>query len=471
VQARDRDFEATGPTAQAVARRQTSGAKVLIVDDDRNLRRNLAAVLSAAGYSSEAVGTPREAIQILVSRPIDVLLTDLQMAEMSGLELLEAAKCTRRETRIILMTGYATVQNAIQAMKAGAIDYLTKPFEPEDLLTSVANALPASVAKLRPYDCATGGAGSLVLESRSPSMRRVLETARLAASGTVPILLLGESGTGKSTLARQIHLWSPRAAGEFVVVRCATLSEGLSDRELWGRLGGEAHGAERFTARTSQPGARGTLLLDEVADLSPAVQTKLVEFVQQEGGASCSPTGSEQVPLRLIASSRRDLVAEVGQQRFREDLFFRLNVITLRLPALRERSADLLPLVDGMLHAIQLREGRDRLRFSADTRTTLSRYRWPGNLHELHNALERAAVVCGADDLIRAEHLPETMYRSPSDPLRAMPSSASLDEIERAHTLRVIAESPTLEAAAATLGIDVTTLWRRRKRYQSEGRS
>jgi NtrC-family two-component system response regulator AlgB len=453
-----------------MAHRQTSGAKILIVDDDRNLRRNLAAVLSQAGYSAEAVGTPREAIQILVSRSIDVLLTDLQMAEMSGLELLEAAKCTRRETRIILMTGYATVQNAIQAMKAGAIDYLTKPFEPEDLLTSVANALPASVAKLRPYESATGETGPLVLESRSASMRRVLETARLAASGTVPILLLGESGTGKSTLARQIHLWSPRATGEFVVVRCATLSEGLSERELWRRLGGEPPGAERFAGRKSEPGALGTLLLDEVADLSPAVQTKLVEFVQHEGGAS-GPTGSEQVPLRLIATSRRDLLAEVSQQRFREDLFFRLNVITLRLPALRERSADLLPLVDGMLHAIQMREGRDRLRLSPDTRATLSRYGWPGNLHELHNALEHAAVVCGADDLIRPEHLPETMYRSPSDPLRAMPSSASLDEIERAHTLRVIAESPTLEAAAATLGIDVTTLWRRRKRYQGEGRS
>jgi two-component system, NtrC family, response regulator AlgB len=439
-------------------------AKLLVVDDDRKIRQTLSAYLETFGHEVRMAESAGEALDLLAAADFDLVLTDHRMAERTGLELLQDIRQRFPDLIVILMTAYATVEGAVGAMKAGAYDYVTKPFSPDQLQRVLERAL--EVRSLRGENRALRDTvdDAPSLESRSPAMRILLEAARQAAASDATILLIGESGVGKNVLARQIHRWSARGEKPFVTVNCTTISEHLLESELFGHMRGAFTGAIKDKPGRLEAADGGTVFLDEIADLEADLQTKFLRFVQDQSFERVGGDSTIRVDVRIVAASNRDLIAEVAAHRFREDLFYRLNVITLRVPALRERAADILPLANRMLSGAAARNHRGELQFSPEACEALTRYPWHGNVRELRNAVERATVLSHGE-VITAEYLPDALFREPST-IRVAPTAASLERIEREHIMHVLAESPTLEDAAATLGINVSTLWRKRKRYR-----
>jgi two-component system, NtrC family, response regulator AlgB len=303
---------------------------------------------------------------------------------------------------------------------------------------------------------------SLLPQPRSPDMRRLLENAEQAAASNGTILLTGEGGTGKTLLARQIHLWSSRRAKPFVVVDCTMLSQQSRERKTSGWALDALHiGAKRASERF-EAAEGGTLFLTSIDNLPPALQVDLAQFVQDR----TLKTAEDEKPIdvRIIAASSCDLVPEVRNHKFREDLFYSLNIISLHVPALRERPTDILPLALRMLATAAIRNRRGGLNLSPEAAAVMTRYRWPGNVRELRNAMEAAAVLCEGETITLA-NLPEAIAKTALGTITSTSSKTRLDEIERQHILRVLAESSTMEQAAATLGIDVATLYRKRKRF------
>jgi NtrC-family two-component system response regulator AlgB len=443
-------------------------ARLLIVDDEKNIRSNLAAFFQSIGHDARSAESGRQAQAMIEAAPCDLVLTDFRMAEMNGLELLTEIKKRHPETLVILMTAYATVENAVAAMKAGAFDYVTKPFSLEQIQHLVERAL--QLQGLRAENRALRNAidETPLLESSSAAMVRMMATARQAAASEATVLLSGESGTGKNVLARQIHRWSPREGRPFVVVNCTTLSEELLESELFGHVRGAFTGAIKDKPGRLEAADGGTVFLDEIADLSASLQTKFLRFVQEQSFERVGGDRTIRVDVRIIAASNRDLRLETAAHRFREDLFYRLNVITLSVPALRERQEDIMPLAQWMLAAASVRNGRASMRLAPEAITALKNHIWPGNVRELRNALERAAVLCRSD-VITPDDLPDSVFREvPDRGPAAAEHAASLEKVEREHIMRVLAQSATLDEAAATLGINVTTLWRKRKRYGTD---
>ena len=442
-------------------------ARLLIVDDEKNIRRNLAAFFESLGHAVKAAASGTEALELLGEGSFDLVLTDYRMAEMTGLELLHAIKKRRPQSLVILMTAYATVENAVAAMKAGAYDYVTKPFTLDQIEHIVQRAIELQGLQAENLELRDAIDDAPLLDSQSAVMSRMLETARQAAESDATILLSGESGTGKNVLARQIHAWSLRRERPFVVVNCTTLSEQLLESELFGHLRGSFTGAVKDKPGRLEAADGGTVFLDELADLTPALQTKFLRFVQEQSFERVGGDRTIRVDTRIIAASNRDLTAEVAARRFREDLYYRVNVITLRLPPLREHREDIVPLAQWMLRRASVRARNRQKSLSAEATAAIAAYRWPGNVRELRNALERASVL-SRGDTIMPEDLPDSMFREPIEMGAASSHRASLEEVERDHITHVLAASATLEEAAETLGINVTTLWRKRKRYGIE---
>ena len=303
-----------------------------------------------------------------------------------------------------------------------------------------------------------------LLDSRSEAMRRALDTARRAAESDVTVLLLGESGTGKNVLARAIHAWSARRAAPFVTVSCTTLAEHLLESELFGHVKGAFTGAWKDKPGRLEAAAGGTIFLDEIGELAPELQAKLLRFLEERRFERVGDTRTREVDARIVAATNRDLEAEVEAGRFRSDLFYRLAVVPVRVPPLRERPEDLPALVDHLLAALAARHRRPRPRLDPAALAAIAAYGWPGNVRELANALERALVL-SRGDAIGAESLPDAVLAPPHEAPPAEADSLSLDDVERRHIQHVIASSPTLEDAAARLGIDPTTLWRKRRRW------
>jgi two-component system, NtrC family, response regulator AlgB len=441
-------------------------ARLLIVNDEKNIRTNLATFLESCGHQVSLAGDVQEALGALAAvGTFDLTLTDYRMAEMNGLELLQEIRRRDPGALVVLMTAYATVQNAVAAMKGGAYDYLTKPFSLDQIQHVVERAL--EVRHLRSENQALRGTLEELplLDSRSPVMCRLLETAERVAASEATIMLIGESGSGKNVLAGQIHRWSARRDKPFVVVNCTTLSEDLLESELFGHLKGSFTGAIKDKPGRLEAADGGTVFLDEIADLSGPLQAKFLRFVEEQAFERVGGQQTIHVDTRLIVASNRDLEAEVAAHHFRDDLFYRLNVIALRVPALRDRGADIMPLAERMLTVAAARDHRRPLTFSGAAVATLTHYHWPGNVRELRNAVERAVILAPGDE-ITPELLPDALFRQARDTAATNATPASLDELEREHIARVLAESPTLEDAAETLGINVSTLWRKRKRYQ-----
>ncbi len=442
-------------------------ARLLIVDDEKNIRRSLATFFESLGHQVRSAESGPQAIALLPDNQFDLVLADYRMAEMSGLELLREIKRRSPESLVILMTAYATVENAVESMKSGAYDYLTKPFSLEQIRHTVERALQLSTLRAENRELRSAFDDGPQLDSKSPTMQRLLETARQAATSDATILLTGESGTGKNVIARQIHRWSRRHQEPFVVVNCTTLSEELLESELFGHVRGAFTGAVKDKPGRLEAANGGTVFLDEIADLTSTLQTKFLRFLQDQNFERVGGERTIHVDARIIAASNRDLEAEVTAHHFREDLYYRLNVIALRVPALRERREDTLALASWLLKMAAMRNGRPSLAFAPDAAAALTNYRWPGNVRELKNAIERSVVLMRGETIAR-DDLPDSLFRESAQSLPGVPLSASLEEVERDHVARVLGASATLEEAADTLGINVTTLWRKRKRYGIE---
>jgi NtrC-family two-component system response regulator AlgB len=352
-------------------------------------------------------------------------------------------------------------------MKAGAYDYVTKPFSLEQIQHLVERALELRGLQAENRALRETIDEAPMLESKSAAMTHQLELARQAAASDATILLTGESGTGKNVLARQIHRWSRRKDGPFVVVNCTTLSDELLESELFGHMRGSFTGAVKDKPGRLEAADKGSVFLDEIADLTPTLQTKFLRFVQEQSFERVGGDKTIRVNARIIAASNRDLEAEVAARHFREDPFYRLNVITIRVPALRERREDISALADWMLKAAAIRHQRPAMRLSAEAAAAIAKYRWPGNVRELRNALERAAVLSRSDEITR-EDLPDSIFRESAEAATGAAHPSSLEDLEREHIRRVLAESATLDEAAVALGINATTLWRKRKRYGIE---
>ncbi len=441
--------------------------RVLVIDDEKNIRVTLAACLEGLGAQVTVVGTGDAALEALRRQAFDLAFLDLRLREMSGLDLLPRLLALNPQLPIVMITAYATIQTAVEAIKRGARDYLPKPFTPAQirhLVSGLAERLHLSRQVEELQERLKEAVPELILETASPKMRAILELAARVASTPATVLLLGENGTGKGVLARWLHAQSPRAQGPFVVVSCPTLSEELLASELFGHVQGAFTGAVRDREGRLQAAHGGTLFLDEVSEMSLGLQAKFLRFLQEKQFERVGENRTRQADVRVLAATNRHLEEEVKAGRFREDLFFRLNVVQILLPPLRERREDIPLLAKRFLDFSARQMGRPTPELSAAALKALESYSWPGNIRELRNVLERAVIIWPSQ-IIEPEALPEPLAaRAAAAP--ALGGDYPLEEIEKEHILRVLARTAALEEAAQILGIDQSTLWRKRKKYE-----
>jgi two-component system, NtrC family, response regulator AtoC len=439
--------------------------RILIVDDEEIVRESLSAWLEKDGYTLASAPDGETAIDRIAKERWSILLVDLKMPGIDGLQVLEEAKKVQPEAAAVIMTAYATVDTAVAAMKIGAYDYLVKPFDPEELSLMIQkivtqqalvreNVLLRKVLK-REYHFRD-------LISKSPTMQAVFDLARTAARSNSTILILGESGTGKELLARAIHAESPRSQGAFVAMSCAALTETLLESELFGHEKGAFTGAAMRRKGKFEMADGGTLFLDEVGDISAKLQLDLLRVLEDRQFFRVGGNESVKVDVRIVAATNRDLQKAVADGSFREDLFYRLNVIPVHLPPLRERLEDMPLLVEHFLEQLGAEMNRRMDDIANDAMALLMAHSWPGNVRELRNVLERAIVVASGQ-VIQAQDL--GLRRPPADD--GVGSMASLDDVERHHIAHVLQESAgNISQAARTLGIDRATLYNKLRKYQ-----
>jgi NtrC-family two-component system response regulator AlgB len=440
---------------------------VLLIDDEKNIRHTLRVCIEGLGGEVGEAASAQAALEAIARTTYDVVFLDLRLGTQSGLDLIPQVLAENPNAAIIVITAYATVETAVDAMRRGAWDYLPKPFTPAQirhLLDKVVTqrSLSARVADLE---------GRLRLEapdvdlnSAAPSMHSVLEVVSRAAQADVSVLFRGESGTGKGVLARAMHAESKRRDRPFVVVNCPTLSEELLASELFGHAKGAFTGAIRDQPGRVEVAEGGTLFLDEIGELPANLQAKLLRFLQERLFERVGETRTRRADVRVVAATNRDLEVDVKNGAFREDLLYRLNVIEVQVPALRERGDDILPLAHRFLGFFARTVGRPVPELTPAAEKVLQDYAWPGNVRELRNAIERAVILWPSSRL-EPQAFPERIAgargRGPQ-----IGGDFTIDDVERAHIMTVLARARTMDDAAAVLGIDSSTLWRKRKRYE-----
>jgi NtrC-family two-component system response regulator AlgB len=440
--------------------------RALIIDDEASLRRTLSTALEALGHSSSEARDANQALERASHGFFDIAFLDLRLGREQGLDLLPELLRLAPELCVVVITAFATIPTAVEAMRRGAFDYLPKPFTPDQLrlvLERVARErrLQSHVADLEAQVRASIPEADL--QTAEPAMQQALDLALKAAASEATMLLCGESGTGKGVLARAIHAHSRRAAGPFVVVPCPSLSADLLESELFGHVHGAFTGAVRDTAGKVAAAEGGTLFLDEVGDLPPALQPKLLRLLQDKRFERVGETQTRVCDVRILAATNRNLEADTAAGLFRQDLLYRLSVIEVTLPPLRERRADILPLAEHLLDFFAREAGKHLSGFTPEARAAFQSYAWPGNVRELRNAVERGAILASVS-LIGLADLP-VQIGSPARPGVDVGSRVTLDELEAEHIRRILAATATIEEAAGVLGIDPSTLYRKRKRY------
>jgi two-component system response regulator HydG len=434
---------------------------LLIVDDEQVVRDSLVHWFTEEGYRVEAAATAAEALARLASGDVDLIIADIRMPGMDGLELLEKIQSEQLDTAVIIMTGYASVKSAVRALKHGAFDYITKPFDPDDLSVVVRNALEQQRLKrenrmLREQLAESQAVPELI--GQSEAMRRVKEQIETVAPVDTTVLIEGESGTGKELVARAIHRLSPRRYNPMVVVHCGALTETLIESELFGHEKGAFTGAQYRKKGKFEAAMGGTIFLDEIADISLKTQTDLLRVLQEREIVRVGGTQPIKVDFRVIAATNRNLAELVKEGRFRSDLYYRLNVFTIHLPPLRERHGDVPLLAHYFLEKFSRQMNRKFTGFDRAAMEALVSYHWPGNVRELENVIERAVVV-GREPLIRASDL--AIVRSAETP-----EDLTLEAVERKHILRVLEDFGWNQTQAAkALGIDRVTLYHKIRRY------
>jgi DNA-binding NtrC family response regulator len=441
--------------------------RVLVVDDEERMAAVVAAALGRAGYECETCRRGDEALAALEARGADVVVTDWKMPGMDGVELLRRVHAVRPRLPVIMLTAHGNVPSAVAAMRDGAFDYLIKPFDNDELRACVARALELSRLErenryLRQEVASRYAPAAVVAES--PRSRELLELVRRVAPSKATVLIQGESGTGKELVARLLHFWSDRVGGPFVAVNCKAFAEGVLESELFGHERGAFTGAIGARAGCFERAHGGTLFLDEIGDVAPDFQAKLLRVLQEGEVQRVGGSAPRPVDVRVVAATNRVLRDDVAAGRFREDLYFRLNVIPVSLAPLRDRLDDVLPLAGHFLARHAAESGR-RLEFSAAARTALAAHPWPGNVRELENAIERG-VVLARGELIEPEDLllDDTSHprAKPEDTgtLQAALDGATGDRVRAA----LDAAGGNRTEAARQLGIDRTTLYRLMRR-------
>jgi two-component system, NtrC family, response regulator AlgB len=437
--------------------------RILLVDDEAAILRTFRYCLEDQGYEVAGASSAAQAEALLQRQVFDLCFLDLRLGDDNGLDLLAQMRVQAPWMRVVIVTAHSAVDTAVDAMQAGAADYLVKPCSPEQLRLAAAKQLEVRqlAARLEALEDQVRQPGAH-LDSRSPALMAVLETARQVAGTDANILILGESGTGKGELARAIHGWSKRAKKACVTINCPSLTAELMESELFGHSRGAFTGASESTLGRVNQADGGSLFLDEIGDFPLPLQPKLLRFIQDKEYERVGDPVTRRADVRILAATNLDLEQVVGEGRFREDLLYRLNVITLTLPPLRERSEDVLQLAEGFLARFVREYARPVHGFSDAAREALQGYAWPGNIRELRNVIERASIICNAE-LIEPEHL------GLGEPLEngapRIGAALSLEQLEKAHITAVLATSETLDQAARTLGIDASTLYRKRKQF------
>jgi len=437
---------------------------LLVIDDETSLRRTLRIALESMGHRVTEAANSAQALTSLQQQRFDLAFLDLRLGTERGLELLPELVSVAPGLHVVIITAFAGLDSAIEAMRKGAFDYLPKPFTPNQLrvvldrsalirgLRNRVTALEEQVGHLAP---------DVELTTEEPTVRKVFDVAFQVAPTEATVLLRGESGTGKGVLARATHTRSKRGSRTFVTVHCPSLSAELLESDLFGHVKGAFTGAVQDKPAKVEAADGGTLFLDEIGDLPLALQPKLLRLIQDKTYERVGDPTPRTADVRIMAATNRDLEADVKAGRFREDLFYRLNVIEVTLPPLRNRRKDLLPLARHLLKFFSRQSGKSVTGFSAEAEAAMATYAWPGNVRELRNAVERG-VILTPDEVVGLEHLPGQLTSAGSTRVE-VGAAVTIDALEAEHIRRVVASSPSLDEAARILGIDPSTLYRKRR--------
>jgi NtrC-family two-component system response regulator AlgB len=438
---------------------------ILIVDDEQNIRKTLAVYLEAEGHTVVSVSNFKDAVIENSLQSFDMAFVDLRLGMDNGLDLIPVLLATSPWIKIVVITAFASIDTAIEAIKRGATDYIPKPFTPAQVKLSVRKVSELRTLEQRINVLQTDLNSTnpeIDFTSESPSMKRTIELARQVAESDSIVLLTGENGTGKSLIARAIHTWSPRLHKPFVEISCPSLSAELLESELFGHVKGAFTGAVRDNPGRIAACEGGTLFLDEIGDLPSSVQPKLLRFIQERNYERLGDNITRKANVRLITATNTDLEQSVKDHRFREDLYYRLNVISMAIPPLRDRQEDIAGLAGRMLAFFGRSNHRPMQRFTEEALNVLKHYHWPGNVRELRNTVERASILCTAE-IVGVEYLPERFLSSEES---VRPGDlVSLEKLEEMHIRRVLASTRSLQEAADILGVNQATLWRWRKKY------
>jgi DNA-binding NtrC family response regulator len=457
-------------TEQAAVRREPVPMSILIVDDEIAIRETCAAVAQQSGMKAVAVATAEEALDILEHSPIDTLLTDLKLPQTNGVELLKLVHDLHPEIAVVVLTQYGTIDSALEVTRMGAVDYVTKPFRIEELqsrLERVGRAVELQQENrlLREQLQTRPGFGGLI--GVSMKMERVYKIMEKVSQHEYPVLILGESGTGKELVARSIHFSGPRKERPFAPVDCSALVPTLIESELFGYVKGAFTGAMQAKQGLLEAAQGGTLFLDEIGDMPVDLQAKLLRALQEREVKPVGSTERRHINVRIIAATNRDLESAIRGGTFRQDLYFRLNVVQIKIPPLRDRKSDIPILVTAFLEKFSDPQGPVRT-ISEDAMRRLIAYDWPGNVRELENAIERA-VALGSGPIVHVGDLPSNLQYSTTDRAPERGEILPLDELERRAILRTLPETGGDKLSAARmLGIGKTTLYRKLKQYHME---